>query len=56
MRKAVNIKWDTDGDAGILASLPGEMEIPDAMDEEDIGDYLSDMTGFCHDGYALVID
>lgn len=53
--KATNIKWDTDGDMEILYQLPTEMEIPeDMIDEEEISDYLSDVTGFCHYGFDLV--
>ncbi len=53
--KAVNIKWDTDGDKEALEMLPTEMEIPEGMtDEDEISDYLSDETGFCHFGYELV--
>lgn len=51
--KAVNILWDVD-DPKDLKSLPTEIEIPDGMDEEDdISDYLSDVTGFCHRGFML---
>ena len=58
MLKAVNIKWDvTDDDIDemddeaceILESLPTEMIIP-----EGISDWLSDETGYCHDGFRLV--
>lgn len=53
--KAINIKWDTDGDMEVLKQLPTEIEIPaDMTDEEEISDYLSDVTGFCHYGYDLV--
>ena len=53
--KAINIKWDTDGDVKLLNELPSKIEIPDEMtDEEDISDYLSDKTGFCHEGFELV--
>ncbi len=52
--KATNIKWDTDGDMELFSELPTEMEIPEGMiDEEEISDYLSDETGFCHDGFIL---
>lgn len=63
--KAVNIKWDTDGDKKILQDLPTEMEIPDWLAEdydpddpynEDISDWLSDETGFCHSGFELELD
>lgn len=54
--KATNIKWDLDVEDiedGVV--LPSEIEIPNGMtDEDDISDYLSDQTGFCHDGYILV--
>ncbi|MEY8422099.1 hypothetical protein AALB52_05010 [Lachnospiraceae bacterium 38-14] len=52
--KAINIKWDTDGDMEVLNQLPTEMEIPEGItDEEKISDYLSDETGFCHYGFDL---
>lgn len=53
--KAINIKWDTDGDMKLLKQLPTEMEIPEGMtDEDEISDYLSDEIGFCHDGFELI--
>lgn len=53
--KAINIKWDTDGDTELFNELPIEMEIPEGMiDEDEISDYLSDETGFCHSGFDLV--
>ncbi len=58
--KAINIKWDTDNDENLLRKLPTEMEIPeyiisgDLFDEEEISDWLSDHTGFCHHGFELV--
>lgn len=55
--KATNIKWDTDGDKKILKTLPKEMEIPSRMyDLDDVSDYLSDETGFCHDGFCMEYD
>jgi len=49
--KATNIIWDTDGKD---IDLPTEIEIPDWMTGEDeISDYLSDQTGFCHEGFCL---
>ncbi len=51
--KAVNIKWDVDYDEE-LDYLPEEVELPEGMeDEEEISDYLSDLTGFCHNGFEL---
>ena len=59
--KAVNIKWDTDGDMELLEELPTEVEIPDYLitDDEDellddVSDWLSDEFGFCHDAFELV--
>lgn len=64
MLKAVEIKWDVTDDAidemddeacKILESLPTEMIIPEGMtDPDEISDWLSDETGFCHDGFRLV--
>lgn len=52
--KAVNIQWDTDGDQELLKELPTEIDIPDGMDDEDeISDYISDVTGFCHCGFEI---
>lgn len=51
--KAINIKWDFDTEED-LEGLPTEIEIPDGMtDEEEISDYISDETGFCHYGFEL---
>lgn len=64
MLKAINIMWDTDGDNEVFEELPKEMFIPDELEimyEEDkeyaleeISDWLSDETGFCHDGFTVV--
>lgn len=52
--KAINIKWDVDYKEDLYA-LPTEIEIPeDIEDEDEIGDYISDVTGFCHFGFELV--
>lgn len=52
--KAINIIWDTDGE---YVELPNEIEIPNGMtDEEEISDYITDETGFCHCGFELVED
>lgn len=54
MKKAINILWDADS-AEELENLPTEMRIPEGMtDEEEISDYLSNETGYCHKGFALV--
>lgn len=53
--KAINIKWDIDNENDVV--LPTEIEIPNNITEEDdITDYLSDVTGYCHFGYDLVKD
>lgn len=33
MLKAINIKWDTDGDMEVLNELPTELIIPDDLEE-----------------------
>ena len=48
---AYNIEWDTDGED---IELPTEVILPEGMiDEDEISDYLSDLTGFCHEGYEI---
>ena len=64
MLKAINIKWDTDGDEKVLQDLPTEMIIPDYLAEyysadreyatEEISDWLSEEIGFCHSGFEIV--
>lgn len=49
-RKAVNIAWDTDDEE---VDLPTEIDIPAEVDDEDVADYLSDQTGFCHFGFQI---
>lgn len=50
--KAVGIEWDFDD--GDKTDLPTEIDIPEGMtDEDEISDYLSDVTGFCHKGFSL---
>ena len=52
--KATNIEWDVDYEEQ-LEDLPTEIEIPNGMtDEEEISDYITDETGFCHNGFELV--
>lgn len=54
--RAIDIAWDTDGDADVLAELPKEVSLPDGLDFDDIGDWLSDEYGFCHEGFRLAPD
>lgn len=52
--RAINIIWDTDEEN---ITLPTEIDIPNGMtDEEEISDYITDETGFCHYGFELVKD
>lgn len=52
MLKATNILWDTDYDDD--GELPTEIDIPEEMTNEDeISDYLSEVTGYCHQSYVL---
>ena len=63
MLKAINIKWDTDGDKEVFNELPTEMIVPEELEEmykkdkefalEEISDWLSDETGFCHSGFEI---
>lgn len=54
--KAVRIEWDVD-DLRDLESLPAQVEIPSEItDIEEISDYLSDVTGFCHKGFDVIDD
>lgn len=57
--KVVNIKWVTDGYDVVL---PSEMEIPEefidenGVDEDLVSDWISDETGWLHDGFEIVED
>lgn len=51
---AYNIEWDTDDINPEELDLPTEIEIPpNITDEDEISDYISDITGFCHYGFEL---
>lgn len=62
--KVKDIRWDVDDGemskeeiAEILAALPTEVEIPhwiDPNDTEDVGDWLTEEYGYCHDGFKIV--
>jgi len=53
--RATNIQWDVDMPED-LEWLPDAIDIPDGMEDEDeVSDYLSDVTGFCHRGFLLVL-
>ena len=59
--KATRIKWDVDKeDVEEGFSLPKEIDVPEEIVEEamekmvlEMSDYISDETGFCHNGFAL---
>lgn len=52
--KAINIEWDVDDFEADIAELPSEIIIPDGMEDiDEISDYISDVTGFCHYGFCL---
>ena len=52
--KATDIMWDTDGEK---VDLPTEIKIPEGMtDEDEISDYITDLTGFCHFGFCIEED
>lgn len=54
--KATDILWDVDNEEE-LESLPKEVVIPlELTDEEEISDYLSELTGYCHYGFSLSAD
>ena len=51
---AINIQWDVDYEVD-LDGLPQKVILPERMtDDDEISDYLSDLTGFCHYGFSLV--
>lgn len=53
---AINIQWDVDYEED-LDGLPQKVILPEGMtDDDEISDYLSDLTGFCHYGFSLVED
>lgn len=49
---ATNIKWNLEGYEETI--LPTEVEVPEEMtDEEEISNWLSDLTGFGYKGFEL---
>nr|DAW92685.1 MAG TPA: hypothetical protein [Bacteriophage sp.] len=65
MLKAINIKWDIEGDMEVLNELPEELVIPDDLEElyknkedreyalEEIADWLLEDTGFWQNGFEI---
>lgn len=53
--KAVNIEWDVEGEDVEFDALPDEIPLPANMtDVEEISDYITEQTGFCHKGFELI--
>lgn len=60
--KAIKIRWDIDYDDN--GDLPTEIEIPEnvvkeatdeyGIDDEVISDYITNLTGYCHQGFEIV--
>lgn len=50
--KVTNIQWDVEKESD-FDYLPNEIEVPDYLNTDEIDDYISDVTGFCHNGYVL---
>lgn len=51
---AINIQWDVEYDED-LEYLPQRVRIPRGMtDDDEISDYLSNLTRHCHFGFSLV--
>lgn len=51
---ATNIQWDVDNEED-LDGLPRKVVLPEGMtDDDEISNYLSDLTGFCHYGFSTV--
>jgi hypothetical protein len=49
--KASAIIWDTDDEN---VDLPSELELPEGMEDEDeISDYITEQTGYCHKGFII---
>lgn len=57
MAKVINVKWVTDG---YDVDLPKELEIPErfidenGINEDAVSDWLSDETGWLHDGFEII--
>lgn len=59
MAKATDIKWEIDG---YDVDLPNEFDIPNTfidedggIDEDAVSDWLSDETGYLHDGFRIIM-
>lgn len=53
--KAVNIDWDIDDIEREDVELPQEIFIPSSYETDgDIADYITDLTGFCVNGFEVV--
>ncbi len=61
MPRIIKVDWDTSSDDD-WNPLPGDVglpelvTLPDSIEEEDIGDWLSDKWGYCHFGWSYLED
>ena len=54
LRRAVDIVWDFDeGEEGSFTELPGKVDIPSNIADEEIADWLSDNYGWCVCSYKI---
>lgn len=54
--KAINVLWDVDDDSE-LKMLPDEIEIPEEYNSlEGISEYITNLTGFCHNGFEIAVN
>lgn len=54
--RAVEIKWETDGQDPEGLGLPSEMPLPQNIDKNDVADWLSDQTGWLVDRCRITVD
>ena len=53
--RVTDIQWDADDEEDVK-HLPTAMFVPAWMDDEEIGNYITEMTGFCHKGFVVETD
>lgn len=54
--RAINIKWDTDGQDPEELGLPSEMQLPQNISKDDVADWLSDQTGWLVKRCQVTVD
>lgn len=53
--EAIDIDWDVDSEED-LKLLPNKLSLPKEVNPEsleEVSDYITDLTGFCHKGFRL---